>query len=110
MAYKRWFIPVAILIILLGARLFRWETVSVKQETIGSRTYTVKWTKDRWTNADYIETLNLNTIIKNPPIEWQVTTNATRYWQYALLLDGVWLVLVLWEDMKKSRSLDITDI
>jgi hypothetical protein len=105
MIYKRrWFIPLVIVFILFGAWAFRWETVSIKQETLGSRTYTVKWDKDRWTNANYIETLYSSEVTQNPPKEWAATTNATVIWIWALLIDGIWFAVALWKDRKEAKE------
>jgi predicted membrane-bound mannosyltransferase len=109
MIYKRrWLTPLVIAVILLGAWAFRWETVAVKQETVGNRSYITKWEQDRWTNTNYVEIYNAGGVTQNPPTEWAATTNATIIWVWAIIIDGVWLAWALRKEHKEA--MDSNDI
>lgn len=102
MIFKRkWVIPLAIAVVLLAAWAFRWNEVASKT----SDSVVIKWVEDRWTGtvwADrYAATKSTSTVTSGLAKD---TYDATTIWEWALLIDGVWLGLAFWKDRKEATS------
>ncbi len=111
--YKRkWLIPAIILIILLGAWVFRWDIEATKALDEGS-IKVIKWKQDRWTNTHYIELYAIPTAVQGniyaiyPATPYNLTEYATNSWLCALLADGLWLIWAIRKELKKRNERQI---
>lgn len=101
MIYKRrWFIPLVIALVLLGAWFVRWDTVATKTYDTG----VTKWEKDRWTGTIWMDVYVAQSSSKVSSGSEGATYIATYIWEWALFIDGIWLALALRKDFMEAKT------
>lgn len=100
-AYKRLIIPALVLVLLLAAPLFRWETLASKTYDTG----VVKWEKDKWSGSVVIRLYDYK-MAGNETLEegWVSTEDASAMWQWALWIDGAWFIVAYWRSKKRAKD------
>jgi len=104
----KWFIPLVIAFILLGAWFTRWETEATKQETSKSgQPYVLKWEKDRWSGTVWSDMYAVNLHARKAVSGSSSDTDfATGTWAWAVIIDGIWLLWAYRKDRKEAMALD----
>lgn len=98
---RNWIIPAIIASILIGAWFTRWETAATK--TSSSSNIVNKWVRDRWTDSVYMERYASNGVTRTPANNSQ-TNKATTIWEWAIVIDGVWLIIAYCNGLKDAKE------
>ncbi len=103
MLSRRWLVPVVLIVVIIGAGLFRWQDVGTRSLTSGGTSVTLAFKKDLWTGRTWVKVYGLDRegfivherLASPPPAEGEwVERNrlAVTYWA-ALFLSVVWLAV-----------------
>lgn len=110
---KRWILPVALILILVGLFAFRWDYKASKTYNGG----VVKWKTDRWTGRVWMEVYSLGDngpiaferLASPLPVEGEIYARHERgvltwIWSDGVILCATWLLIIFKGILPKTRK------
>jgi len=107
---QKWFLPGAILLLLLVAPMFRWEYVATKSI---NPAYVLKWKVDRWTSQQWFVDYSPTEVFERPlgtnsSTAWEDRNNANRLRQTFIIITLFWFFVRVWLNPWREKNREKT--